>query len=104
MRTGVAIIGLAALASGCAAAIEDRVRTRLTEAGIPPAMAGCMAEIWTDRLSVAQMQRIAAEAEQIERATRERAVARLIERVARFNDPEAVEVVTVSAARCALGI
>ena len=46
---------LAVLFAGCATAVEQRVESGLTEAGVPADMASCMAGIWTEQLSVSQI-------------------------------------------------
>ena len=98
----VGSLAIAALLAGCSAVVEQRVETRLEEAGIRPAMASCMAEIWADKLSVSQIKKISrfAGAVQAERGTL--TVGRLISHIGEWNDPQALGVVTTSAARCAL--
>jgi len=98
------IIGVAAaslLAAGCAPALQSTISDQLTQAGVPPAMAQCMAGIWTERLNVAQLRRLgetAAEAAQVQDGA---GLAGLLERSRALQDPEIVDVVTLSAARCA---
>lgn len=93
---------LTPLAAGCSAAVEQRVETGLAEAGLPPAMASCMAEIWADDLSVDQIREISRFADAVRDDDEALTVGRLVDHVRAWNDPEALAVVTASAARCAL--
>jgi hypothetical protein len=88
----------------CAQPFEGRVAKRLHEAGIPRAMSDCMAERWVDRLSVFQLRKIQALTDDLkrERGAGRLTVVRLIDRVGAMDDAEILEVVSTSAARCAL--
>jgi hypothetical protein len=90
------------LASGCSAIVTDRVAAGLIEAGLPERMAHCMAPIWAERLSVRQIRRISQLGAEVRADGGSLTAFGLIDRVRRMNDPEAVQVVTSSAARCAL--
>ena len=93
--------GLALFATACATVVEDRVETGLVDAGIPADIASCMAPIWTDELSTGQIRGISRFASSV-RAEEERlTVGRLIDHVREWNDPQALGVITTSAARCA---
>jgi hypothetical protein len=85
----------------CAQPFEGQIATRLSDAGLPPAMAQCMAGRWVDRLSLAQLQRISTVAEDLQRE-RGLTVSRFLTRVRAIDDPEIFGVVTSSAAVCAL--
>jgi hypothetical protein len=89
------------LLSACAQPFEGRVATRLAEAGLSRPMADCMAERWVDRLTVFQLRKISALAEDL-KTERRLTVARFIDRVRQVNDPEVLEVVSTSAVACAL--
>lgn len=93
---------LTPLASGCSAVVEQRVEAGLAEAGLPAAMASCMAEIWADDLSVDQIREISRFADAVREDDRTLTVGSLIGHVREWNDPEALGVVTSSAARCAI--
>ena len=87
---------------GCATVVESRVETALVDAGIPSGMAGCMAEIWADDLSVNQIRGISDFADNVRDDGDELTVRRLLGHVREWNDAEALAVVTTSAARCAI--
>jgi hypothetical protein len=89
------------LAAGCTAVVENRVESALTRAGVPAAPAACMAAIWAERLSVAQLQRVQRFATDIRAEGRQLTLLGLIGHVRSWNDPQAMLVVTTSAARCA---
>jgi hypothetical protein len=97
------LLPLLALA-GCAQPLEGRVAARLYEAGLPHSMADCMAKRWVDRLNVFQLRKIQRLTDGLkrERAQSRLTPLRLIERVRAMNDPEILEVVSTSTARCAL--
>ena len=106
MRTGsfATITGafiFATLAAGCSTVVEHRVETRLTDAGVPAGIASCMAEIWADDLSVEQIRGISRFANAVRDEEQTLTVGRLIDHVGEWNDPQALGVVTTSAARCA---
>ena len=90
-----------ALAAGCSAVVENRVEAALTNAGVPAAPAACMAAIWAERLSVGQLQRIQRFATDVRAEGRQLSLLGLVGHVRSWNDPEAMLVVTTSAARCA---
>jgi hypothetical protein len=90
--------------AACSQPLERRVAARLTEAGLPGRMADCMAERWVDRLSLVQLRKVSSLADDLsrERGEGRLTVARFIERVQAVDDPEVFNVVTGSAAACAL--
>lgn len=90
--------------AACAQPFEGRVANRLHEAGLPRPMSDCMAERWVERLSVFQLRKIQGLTEDLKRERSEGrlTVVRLIDRVQAMDDPEILEVVSTSAARCAL--
>lgn len=103
-RNLIMIVAATALAAGCAPPLQSYISDQLVQAGIPPAMAQCMAGLWTERLDTAQLRRLgdaAAEAAQVRDGA---GLAALLERSRALQDPEIVEVVTLSAARCAFNI
>ncbi len=91
-----------ALIASCAQPFEGRVATRLSEAGLSRPMAECMAERWTDRLTVFQLNKISNLADDLKGDKRRLTVARFIDRVRAVNDTEIFEVVSASTVACAL--
>jgi hypothetical protein len=90
--------------SACAQPFEGRVAARLAEAGLPRATAGCMAERWVERLSLPQLQKISAAADELrnDRSRGSLTVGRFIGRIREINDPEIYQVVSSSSLACAL--
>ena len=90
--------------AACAQPFEGRVAARLSEAGLPRGVAECMAKRWVDRLNVLQLQKISSMADELGRANDQQRLTLIgfIERVRAIDDPEILEVVTISAAACAL--
>lgn len=97
MRIAIALL-VAALLSGCAVP-EARLRAGLVRAGLPKPLAGCMAARMVDRLSLAQLMRLA----DLPRAGGAGDTAQLLRRVRALGDPEIVAVTASSAALCASG-
>lgn len=93
----------ALLMAGCAQPFEGRVAQQLNEAGLPRGMADCMAGIWVERLNVLQLRKIQRLSGDLRAEGRNLTVGGFISRVRALDDPEIVQVVTGSAARCALG-
>lgn len=106
MRIKIAVILAAALTlSGCVETIaEDRVRTALLDAGVPPGDAGCMSERMVDRLSIDQLKRLEALKARTGEAERPRTLGEFVERIRRVGDDEVVAVTASSAALCATGL
>jgi len=102
-RLNLLLIALVPLAA-CAQPFEGRVASRLADAGLSRPMAECMAKRWVDRLSLPQLQKISTLAEDLgrERSQGRLTVGRFIDRVRAVDDPEVFEVVSTSAAACAL--
>ncbi|PKP92165.1 MAG: hypothetical protein CVT77_09770 [Alphaproteobacteria bacterium HGW-Alphaproteobacteria-16] len=89
----IALTGL----SACAVP-EARLRTGLTNAGLSKPLAACMAERMVDRLSLAQLMRIA----DLPKAGEAESLDRFLRRVRALGDPEIVAVATSSAAICSV--
>jgi hypothetical protein len=87
--------------AGCATVAEQRVEAGLAEAGVPLGIATCMADIWAEELSIQQIRRISRFANAVRDRDTRLTVGRLVTHVREWNDPEAMAVVTGSAARCA---
>lgn len=103
-RRLIMALGVTAAAAGCAPPLQSVVSDQLTQAGVPPAMAQCMAGLWTERLDVSQLRRIGEVAGEAAQVRDGNGLATLLERSRALQDPEIVEVVTLSAARCAFNI
>lgn len=91
---------LVLLALSACAVPEDRLRTGLVNAGLPRPLAGCMAERMVDRLSLAQLLRLA----DLPKARHAESVERFLRRVRALGDPEILSVASSSAALCATGL
>lgn len=91
---------LIALSLSACAVPEARLRTGLADAGLSRPLAACMAERMVDRLSLAQLMRIA----DLPRAREAESVDRFLRRIRSLGDPEIVLVSTSSAALCATGV
>ncbi|HEY0623261.1 hypothetical protein [Sphingomonas sp.] len=91
---------LIALALSACAVPEARLRTGLVNAGLSRPLAACMAERMVDRLSLAQLMRIA----DLPKAREAESVDKFLRRIRALGDPEIVAVATSSAALCATGL
>ncbi len=92
----------AALALAACASPQSRVETALIQAGVKAPMATCMARRMTDRLSIAQLQKLSRARGAPGEKVGDLSVGELLERVNRIGDPEVVSVVTTAGAACAL--
>ena len=99
MLLAALVLSACAVALSACAVPEAKLRTGLTNAGLPGPLAACMAERMVDRLSLAQLMRIA----DLPKARRAESVDRLLRRIRALGDPEIVAVATSSAALCAVG-
>lgn len=93
------------LLGGCAQTIaEGRVRSALTDAGLEPRHADCMAERMVDRLTIEQLRKL----ERLKAREGERnsglSLAQYVERVRRVGDAEVIAVTATSAGLCATGL
>ena len=80
---------------------ESRVQTALTEAGVSPEMADCMAPKMVDRLNLVQLrklERLGAEEGELSVPLSGREA---LERLERVDDPEALEVLVRAGGSCA---
>ncbi len=102
MKPIFAVVAAAALLAGCAS-YESRIERSLTSAGVARPVAGCMAGQMVDRLSTAQLKRLATFAKGVDRREVERMSIRdMHKRFQAIGDPEIVEVVTRAGLGCAL--
>lgn len=94
----IAIVAL----PGCASIVLPSVRSALVDAGARPSVADCMAQRMTDRLSIAQLEKLkrvkAAPGEKIS----DLSVMEIVQRVNRIGDPEAVAVTASAGAVCSV--
>lgn len=95
----LALAAAAVLLSGCGVP-EARLRAGLINAGLPPPLAGCMAQRMADRLSLMQLRRIA----DLPRASGAPSLADFLHRMRALRDPEILAVSTSTAALCAAGL
>ena len=102
MRLAMTIAAGAALAlAGCSKVVETGVADHLEQAGVPPGMAQCMAQIWTERLSTQQLVRLGQSAAEMAEARRQGSpLIEVVNRAEALDDPQIVEVVTQSAVTC----
>ena len=111
MRKALILIVVLALAGtaawlyfgGVERVTETRVRTALTEQGVPPRLAECMAGRMTDQLTIGQLR-----LERLAPLEGEPGIplapGDVIARLERVDDPQAIEVTVRAAAGCSLGI
>lgn len=101
LRHFTTVTALLALGA-CSSLAKPTVETALRDAGLQAPMAACMAKRMTDRLSIAQLQKL----ERLKGAPGEKvsdlSLSDMMARVRRIDDPEVVAVVTSSGAACAL--
>lgn len=100
-RFAALLVTITALAA-CAQSFEGRIARQLDEAGLPRPMADCMAGIWVERLNVIQLRKISRLSADLKAEGRNLTVGRFVQRVRAVDDNEIFEVVSLSAARCAL--
>ena len=89
--------------AGCATVSpEAKVRTKLIDAGIRPAVAGCMAERMVDRLSLVQLKRLQSLGGLSTHDVRGMSVNELVRRLRALQDPEIVAVVLKAGIGCSI--
>ncbi len=99
MRVVTLLVALPFALAGCAVP-EARLRTGLANAGLPRPLAACMAERMVDRLSLAQLMRIA----DLPKAREAESLDRFLRRIRALGDPEILAVATSSGGLCATGL
>ncbi|MFK4794454.1 hypothetical protein [Sphingobium sp. ZW T5_29] len=94
----------AALLLGSCATLspEARLRAGLTDAGLPPVTAGCMAERMADRLSLAQLRRVQSLASLRNSHMGALSVDRFLHKLRAIEDPEIFIVTSKAAIACTL--
>lgn len=106
MGVRMTIAALAVLAAaGCSQVVETGVADHLEQAGVPAGMAQCMARIWSERLSAQQLVRLGQTAAEIAAAQQQgEPLVQIVNRAQALDDPQIVEVVTLSATTCITAI
>ena len=102
MRMFLAAAAAALVTAGCAASYENRIESRLADAGLSRPVASCMAGRMVERLSTSQLRRLASFAKGFDRDVRDMTLAEVSRRFSAIGDPEIVEVVTRAGLGCAL--
>lgn len=97
-----ALPALILLAAGCAATKEMQVRSALTDAGMPPATAQCMAEPMARDLSTGQLRSMSRVAKALRDSGKTYSHRELIDILRRDLDPETVGVVVRAGIGCFL--
>lgn len=100
MKRLVAVAALLTL-SACATP-ETRVRTALLDAGLPPPIAGCMADRMVDRLSLIQLNKLSGLKKLRGTNVEDLSVSEFLKRTRSLQDPEILSVVTSSGLICAV--
>ena len=101
MRHRLLIAGAILALSACATP-ETRVRTALTDAGLPKPVASCMADRMVDRLSLLQLNRLSGLKKLRGADMRKLSVEEFLKRTRSLQDPEILGVVTSSGLICAV--
>ena len=97
------VIAAAALTLGaCASLATPTVEAELVAAGVRAPIASCMAKRMTDRLSIAQLQKIKRARGAPGEKVSDLSVSELLARADRIGDAQVVSVLTRSGAACAL--
>jgi hypothetical protein len=81
-----------------------QLRTGLANAGLPPALAGCMAQDMTPQLSLKQLMRLRDLSRAGDRYPAEMTIDRYLHQVGALGDGQIWSITTRAAARCALGL
>jgi hypothetical protein len=99
VKHALLILTACTLLVGCAITPEQRVDMALRDAGVPPRVAGCMAERMAAKLTIDQLKELKALAKA--RQPGEKMSAKhILKRVAAIGDPEVIEVTSRAAIGC----
>ena len=101
MKRIMAPVLLASLLAACATP-ETRVRTALTNAGLPAPIASCMADRMVDRLSLVQLNKLNGLKKLRGEDMRRLSVNEFLKRTRSLQDPEILSVVSSSGLICAV--
>lgn len=100
--TKLLVAGAMILTLAACATPETRLRNGLTNAGLSPQLAACMADRMVDRLSYLQLKRIGSLGSLRDEKLNEIGLKKFLFKVRALQDPEILGVATSSAAICAL--
>jgi hypothetical protein len=98
---GALAIPAALLLSSCATP-ESRIRSGLVRAGLSEPMAGCMARTLTDRLSNAQLRRIATLTDGRGIDPNRTTVSEMVRHISTLGDPEILRAATAATISCSI--
>lgn len=96
------VLAAALLTAGCSASYENRIASRLADAGLARPMASCMAARMVDRLSTSQLKQIARFGKGLDRDVKDMTVGEVTRRFAAIGDPEIIEVMARAGLGCAI--
>ena len=85
--------------AGCAVTPEQRVNAALQQAGVPPAVAHCMAERMASKLSIAQLRKLKA-LSNLREPGEKAGLKHILRNAEAIGDPEIVRVTTRAALGC----
>lgn len=103
MRITLVLAACAVSLAGCASVSpEAKVRRSLTDAGISPRVATCMAERMVDRLSMSQLKRLQTLARLPDRDIGGMTIDEFLYRIRALDDPEILAVVSKAGIGCAI--
>jgi hypothetical protein len=88
------------LLCGCAVSKEARVRTALTDAGVPKPMAACMADIMADDLTVDQLRAMADAAALVQRPVQEVTFDQAMRTLRTVGDPAVIGTLALATTSC----
>jgi type IV pilus biogenesis protein CpaD/CtpE len=101
MKKALILVMATALLAGCATP-ETRIRTALTNAGLPKPIAGCMAGRMADRLSLMQLNKLRGLQKLQDKNVRKISIDEFVKRTRALQDPEILGVVSSSGVICAI--
>jgi hypothetical protein len=102
MRHALSIATAALLFVGCTTTKQAQVRTALTDAGLPPSVAACMAEPMGEELSVNQLKSLQRVAKLAKTAPADLTQRQVMDLLQRELDPQTVGVVLRAGVGCFL--
>lgn len=98
----VLAVSLLALSACTTASPEARLRAGLIDAGLPPPVAGCMAERLVDRLSTGQLRRLQSLASFRDSRVEQMTIEEFLYKVRGLQDPELIAVTGRAGIGCAI--
>lgn len=100
--TPFALVLIATSMAGCSSLAKPTIESALINAGARPAVATCMAQRMTDRLSLGQLEKLQRLRSTPGEKTTGLSALEVIDRVGRVGDPEVIAVTARAGAACAL--